>query len=783
MMQALYRGWVGRRIARHKRITWTAAAIVIQCAWRCRLARKAMQLQREAVRRGWRKRVRWGLLVLQRWFRMMRARWMYLDVQTATLDIQCWWRQYLARQVMRLRLFEDEYVHERLQRGAWGQVGMVVVPTSYLRRYLQPGGARRRLQEQRLARRKALAQSRRQQRQQQRRRRKEADSRQKRTPHRKRMQGLSASTSELLPKKSKKRGDARFVPGLPPEVLTPHQAKAYASATMRARKGRRPGSAGPAMSRRQRRNQPPASPIRTTQRRRSSRRSSSAVVENPEAAMASQQPASRRILTQPAASPKQRSRRRPRSSSGRMTRGNVSTAASAASPILNFLATHEQAVQAELKALPFAAASSSAGGGVGGGTNFHNLGDLELDRPWATETGLARPWGPEDSSDDEDEEALLRATLRTSSIATADGEAAGPETHGQAAAGHPHNPELAQTWSKKAPLLALGDANPMRAETRRKQQHKQRRRHKYRAMRTARLRRAGMVPTPYEPAGIPDTAIGDPVAATVDLTGAFETMSAAGLEEEVGEEEEEAKQGTAKSATAALLDDHSGDAVTLFESQGGSLQNAGSQRRRVRVQSPETARVGPAPKREWHRPYNFSRSYAWRKAQSGEGGTASDEEAATALADAAVARAQATTARKGTAGRKPRKKRPSTSQSAGSRAQDTQDAEQRQQQEQEAVAAPAQDDDSDEYPSALVTPRPSAEELARLERLRTAKKPQCRLAEGPLGHAAALAMQKLSMEVLHWNRIDPGHWRVMTFRVSESECGAAAAPSCVCAAA
>jgi len=50
---------------------------------------------------------------------------------------QCWWRQYLARQVYGLRKAENDYINNMLNQKRWGQVGMVVVPQKMVRQYLR----------------------------------------------------------------------------------------------------------------------------------------------------------------------------------------------------------------------------------------------------------------------------------------------------------------------------------------------------------------------------------------------------------------------------------------------------------------------------------------------------------------------------------------------------------------------------------------------------------------------------------------------------------------------
>ena len=53
------------------------------------------------------------------------------------LHRQCWFRQYLARQVLYLKLAEADYINRMLNKKRWDQVGMVVVPNKYIRQYLR----------------------------------------------------------------------------------------------------------------------------------------------------------------------------------------------------------------------------------------------------------------------------------------------------------------------------------------------------------------------------------------------------------------------------------------------------------------------------------------------------------------------------------------------------------------------------------------------------------------------------------------------------------------------
>lgn len=50
---------------------------------------------------------------------------------------QCWFRQYLARQVLYVKLAEADYINRMLHKKRWDQVGMVVVPNKYVRQYLR----------------------------------------------------------------------------------------------------------------------------------------------------------------------------------------------------------------------------------------------------------------------------------------------------------------------------------------------------------------------------------------------------------------------------------------------------------------------------------------------------------------------------------------------------------------------------------------------------------------------------------------------------------------------
>ena len=90
-----------------------------------------------ALRFACRDRVKKCLLRLQAWVRMSIGARAFRRKLAATLAVQCWWRQYRARQVYNLKYAEAQWIAKMLNQRHWGQVGMVVLPNKYIRQYLK----------------------------------------------------------------------------------------------------------------------------------------------------------------------------------------------------------------------------------------------------------------------------------------------------------------------------------------------------------------------------------------------------------------------------------------------------------------------------------------------------------------------------------------------------------------------------------------------------------------------------------------------------------------------